>query len=241
MNLKIAPYKKRAMAADSFSLDLRQLTFFEAQTNRERLELIPAVWGATDALTSPESSVRGTGLEQLSLLGAARFSPLVVYVLATRLNEPDMELRAQVVKLLVQVLLPDAQGESAPLDVRSTLGQSLAQMRTRQVFALLEVAENFPDAKEAVVRLLGECTYAGNHLVEIFTNRGMAMWVRKMAIWMCGEVGFLSSLPALERLAGRLEIRLSGQQSMPFLPNDHGGELELLPVLRQAILSLRAP
>jgi hypothetical protein len=229
------------MDADSFSLDLRQLALFEGETSRGRLEMIPAVWSAADALTSTEASVRGSGLEQLSLLGAARFSPLVVYVLATRLNEPDVALRTQVVNLLAQVLLPDAQGEIAPDNVRRTLSQSLAQMRTRQVFALLQVAENAEDTKGAVVRLLGECTYAGNHLVEIFTNRSLALWTRKMAIWMCGEVGFLSTLPALERLAGRLELRLSGQQSMPFLPKDTGDELELLPLLRKAIERLRAP
>lgn len=229
------------MDVDPLSLDLRQLALFEAQTSRGRLELIPAVWSAADALTSAEASVRGGGLEQLSLLGAARFSPLVVYVLATRLNEPDVELRAQVVKLLAQVLLPDAQGEIAPDNVHRTLSHALAQMRTRQVFALLQVAEHVADTRAAVVRLMGECTYAGNHLVEIFTNRSLALWARKMAIWMCGEVGFLSSLPALERLAGRLEIRLSGQQSMPFLPNDNGDELELLPLLRKAIERLRAP
>jgi len=203
--------------------------------------MIPAVWSAADALTSPEVSVRASGLVQLSQLGAARFSPLVVYVLATRLNEPDVALRAQVVNLLAQVLIPDAQGEAAPDNVRRTLSQSLAQMRTRQVFALLQVAENDADTKGAVVRLFGECTYAGNHLVEIFSNRSLALCARKMAIWMCGEVGFLSTTPALERLAGRLEIRLSGQQSMPFLPKDTGDELELLPLLRKAIERLRAP
>ena len=229
------------MQADSFSLDFRQLTLFESENSRASLELIPAVWSAADALTSPEASVRSSGLEQLGMLGAARFSPLVVYMLATRLNEPELELRAQVVKYLAQVLLPDALGELAPEHVRLTLSQSLEQMRTRQVFALLEVAEHVPESQTAVVHLLGECTYAGNHLVEIFSNRGLPLWVRKMAIGMCGEVGFLSTLPALERWVGRLETRLNGQQSMPFLPNAHGDELELVPFLRQAIERLRAP
>ena len=235
-------FKKGAMDADSFPLDMGQLALFEAaEASRARLELYPAVWGAADALTSPDETLRRNGLEELSRLGAARYSPLVVYVLATRLSEANLEMRVKVVELLAQVLLPDAEGKYAPHPVRLTLGQSLAQMRTRQVFALLQAVEAAPQAWDAVVRLLGECSYAGNHLAEIFSNRSLPMWARKMSIAMCGEVGFLSSLPSLERLAGRLEARQSGQQSMPFLPKDAGDEMELLPVLRQAIERLHAP
>ena len=67
------------------------------------------------------------------------------------------------------------------------------------------------------------------------------MWARKLSIVMCGEVGFLTALPALERLAGRLEARQIGQQSMPFLPKDSGDESKLLPALKPAIGRLRAP
>lgn len=230
------------MDADSFSLELNQLTLFETtQPSQGRLELFPAVWGAADALTSPEEAIRKSGLAELRRLGAARFSPLVVYVLATRLNEPNLQLRAEIVKMLAQVLQPDAQGKYAPDQVRLTLAQSLAQMRTRQVFALLQAVETDPDVQTAVIRLLGECTYGGNHLVDIFNNRSLPMWARKLSILMCGEVGFVSTLPALERLAGRLEARQNGQQSMPFLPKDVGDETTLLPVLRQAIERLKAP
>lgn len=230
------------MEPDAISLDIGQLTLFETtEASRARLELFPAVWGAADALTSPEESVRRTGLEDLSRLGAARFSPLVVYVLATRLTEPNLAMRAQVVRLLAQVFQPDAEGKHAPAQVRLTLGQALAQMRTRQVFALLQAAEAEADIRSAVVRLLGECSYAGNHLVDIFGNRSLPMWARQLSIAMCGEVGFLSTLPALERLAARLEARQNGQQSMPFLSKDPGDELQLLPTLRKAIEHLKAP
>lgn len=230
------------MDADSFSLELNQLTLFETtESSQARLELFPAVWGAADALTSPDETVRRNGLVELSRLGAARFSPLVVYVLATRLNEPNLELRIEVVKLLAQVLQPDSHGKYAPDHVRLTLSQSLAQMRTRRVFALLQTIEADLNVQPAVVRILAECTYGGNHLVDIFSNRSLPMWARKLSIIMCGEVGFVSTLPALERLAGRLEARQNGQQSMPFLPKDSGDEIGLLPVLRQAIERLKAP
>jgi predicted O-linked N-acetylglucosamine transferase (SPINDLY family) len=230
------------MDADPFSLELSQLTLFEtAASSQARLELFPAVWAAADALTSPDEATRRTGLAELSRLGAARFSPLVVYVLATRLNEPDLPMRAQAARLLAQVLQPVADGKYAPDNVRLTLKQALAQMRTRQVFALLQAVEADAEVQPCVVTLLGECSYAGNHLVDIFSNRSLPMWARKLSIVMCGEVGFLTALPALERLAGRLEARQNGQQSMPFLPKDSGDKGELLPILKQAIARLRAP
>lgn len=230
------------MDADSFFLESGQLTLFEtAESSRARLELFPAVWGAADALTSPDETMRRKGLAELKRLNAARFSPLVVYLLATRLSEPSLPLRVEVVKLLADVLQPDAQGKFAPDQVRFTLAQSLAQMRTRQVFALLQAVEADPSAQAAVVRLLGECTYGGNHLVDIFSNRSLPMWARKLSIAMCGDVGFVSTLPALERLADRLEARQNGQQAMPFLPKDSEMEADLLPALRWAIERLRAP
>lgn len=227
---------------NSASLEMEQLSLFgNPESSAGLLELFPAVWQATDALASPDVTVRCTGLEQLSLLEAARFSPLVVYVLASRLTEPSLALRAKVVELLAQVLKPAADGKAAPEAVRQTMGQALRQMRTRQIFALLEVAEHHPEGRDSVVSLLGECSYTGNHLVDILNNRSLPFWVRKMSIRLCGEVGFLATLPALERLAGRLEGRLNGQQSMPFLPKDAGNETELLPLLRQAIERLQAP
>jgi hypothetical protein len=56
-----------------------------------------------------------------------------------------------------------------------------------------------------------------------------------------GTVGYLEAIPALERLAARLEARLSGQQAMTFAPPSQSEENELLPIVRSVLHLLQAP
>ena len=230
------------MDPDSQLPDLHQLAFFEyGKTSQGRLELYPAVWSAAEALASPELTTRKAGMAQLCELGAARFSPLLAYLIATRLIEPDIELRLMIIQELVKVFQPDSDGLLAPEKVRSTLEGYMCQMRTRQVFALLEVVERDPEIAVSVVRLFNECAYAGNHLIEIVLNRNIPVKYRRLGIYFLGVIGYVTALPALERLAGRLETRMNGQQAMPFIVNEANDEINLLPELRQTIDRLSAP
>ena len=77
------------------------------------LELFPAVWTAAENLIAPEIEQRRLALEELERMGALRFSVLVVYLLATRLEEPDLPLRVKILELLGELLLPDAPGDSS--------------------------------------------------------------------------------------------------------------------------------
>src|SRR5512143_2370969 len=77
------------------------------------LELFPEVWSATEAITSADATVRRAGLETLLETGAQRLSPLVAYVLATRLTDPEIELRCRVIILLAGILTNDPHGNPA--------------------------------------------------------------------------------------------------------------------------------
>ncbi len=205
------------------------------------LELFPAVWGAIEGLTRPEASRRRIALDELSALGAARFSSLVVYVLATRLTDPDIETRARVVEILGRVIVPDEQGNPTPDVVLYHLNTYLSQMRTRQVYALLQVLEHKPELTPEVGRLLNACPYAGNHLADILVSKKTPLPIRRQAVRVIGEVGFLDALPALERMHTRIESRLNGQQRMPFAPSVSDDELALLPDIQRTLSVLRSP
>lgn len=84
---------------------------------------------------------------------------------------------------------------------------SLAGMRTRQIFALLQVIEFDKSADEAVSSLLGYCSFAGGHLAQILGNRTAPLSIRRQAAHCIGRIGYLDALPALERLVSRLESR----------------------------------
>ncbi|MBN2146036.1 MAG: hypothetical protein JW726_01565 [Anaerolineales bacterium] len=230
------------MDLNPLSLETAQPALFEyGEAATGTLELFPAVWSAAEELVSPESSTRHKGLDRLLEMGAARLSPLVAYLFATRLSDTDLHLRVRVVYALGSLMVPDVKGYVAPEPVRRYLAQALSQMRTRQIFALLEVAVEDPGAANVVARLLNACPYAGSHLAEILVERKNPVPIRRTAARLIGLVGYLDAIPALERLLSRIEARRAGQQSMPFAPPTASDEADLYPAIKEALARLNAP
>jgi HEAT repeat protein len=205
------------------------------------LELFPAVWGLAEALCGPDVSQRREALARLEELGAPRLSPLVAYLIGTRLGDPDLGVRGRAVRILGDLLTPDPHGKVTPETVRRYENAFLSQMRTRRVFNLLEVAVADPEATPHISRVLDASPYAGRHLSDIALDRMMPLPHRKQAVLFIGTVGYLEAIPALERLAARLEARLSGQQAMTFAPPSQSEENELLPIVRSVLHLLQAP
>jgi hypothetical protein len=229
------------MVTKTASSRLRQPSLFSLEESTGRVELFPAVWNAVEDLTMPDPKLRRSALGRLIEINAPRFSPIVAYVLVTCLTDPDLAFRTQVVKTLGEILVPDGDGRPAPDEVRKCLGHYLGRARTRQVFALLQVTANDPDMEGHVARLLDACPYAGNHMVDIVSDHKLPLEIRKQAVRMIGRVGYLEALPALDRLAARLETRINGQRTMPFAPPPGSNESDLLPGLQATLAILRAP
>ncbi len=215
--------------------------FGPENTSTGSAELFPAIWNAAEDLANPIPSVRQLALDCLENTGAARISPLVSYLIATRLNDPNLELRSHVVRVLGDVLAPDANGDTAPEGVTTQLAYYLSDMRTRQVFSLVQVLVHTPELAPQVIRILNVCIFAGNHLIEMANSRKMSLEIRRKAIWLIGQVGYLEAIPALEHLQIRMETRISGQQSMPFAPPLGVDDSDLLPDVKVALVTLRSP
>ena len=205
------------------------------------IELFPAVWGALGDLTTEDKNIRAAALDELVELNAARFSPVVSYILVTRVTEPNIELRTRIIATLGEVLLPDSNGYPAPEDVRSSLYHYLSGFRTRQIYALLQASAEINSLEDHVSRLLNASRFAGNHLIEILNDPKTPLEIRKQAAVMIGKVGYLSTLPALEKLAGRLEARISSQTAMNFATQKNLSDSDLLPMVEEALRALRAP
>ena len=230
------------MDLDTLYLTPVQPTFFEViETASGLVELFPAVWSAAEGLTSPDVRARNTAFNRLLELGAPHLSPLISYLLATRILEPDLTLRCRIVQTLGELLVVDEDGHQAPDAVRRHMISYLAHMRTRSIFCLLQTAIANPNLEAHITRLLNTCPHAGTHLSEIASDRGAPLPVRQQAVHFVGQVGFLEAVPALERLAARLEARRNGQQTMPFAPPPATqDESELLPEIRQTLWMLRS-
>ena len=87
--------------------------------------------------------------------------------------------------------------------------------------------------------LLGASSFAGNHLVDILEDRKNPLPIRKQAALMIGQVGYVYTLPAMGKIAARLEAHLEGQTTMSFTSQKPSREIELLPLVHEAINALR--
>lgn len=229
------------MQRKSIITDLPQPPLFSLEESTGKIELFPAVWSAAEQLIHPEADVRRNGIQQLVDLQAPRFSSLVAYLLATRLTDPDLSVRGQVVRVLGEVLMPDSKGNPAPEEVRYKLTDYLSQMHTRETYSLLQVLADQPELESYVTQLFDACPFASNHLVDILVDRSTALEIRIHAAEEIGKVGYLEALPQLERLEARLESRMNGQRAMSFISVAKSEEHELLPAIHRALVLLRAP
>ena len=207
------------------------------------LELFPSVWTALEDLISPEIERRRSAVERLEQLGALRFSPLAAYMMATRLEELDVPLRTRIVHLLGDLLSNDTSATPVVNAVRQQITAYLAHARTRTIYCILQSAAYDPRLESDLTRLLNVCPYAGSHMTDILANRRNPLPIRKEAAHYVGIVGYLDAIPALERIASRLETRLSGQEAMPFVSTSQPPEVEegLLPYIYASLLLLKVP
>jgi hypothetical protein len=219
-------------------IESSQLLLFDLYGDAEGIvELFPAVWSAAENLTSPDPILRMEAIERLIEMDAARLSPLIAYILATRVVEPDIDIRFKVVKALGELVSPPSGAMRTPGVVWNHIKAHLSMMRRREVYSLLQVAEEYPSSISNVAYLLNMCSYASNALGDILLDRKAPLPIRRQAINFVGRVGFLDAIPALERLSSRLESRLEGQTAMPFAPPKGSDETSLLPAV-QATLTL---
>ena len=202
-------------------------------------ELFPAVWASMEKLTFPNQEDRLVGLDQLIGLNAHQLSPLVAYVLTTFIMDPDITFRFKVVNVLGEIYSGEGYGVSVAEDVKMILRNYLSQMRRRHIYALLQVAYFHRSAETSVASLLRRCSHAGGTLSDIFLDRKIPVQIRRQAINFSGVVGFLETIPDLEKLANRLEAQVNGQQTMVFAPLSDNQEKSLLPMVQTALTLLK--
>src|SRR4030067_636168 len=226
---------------DTEPIPILQLPLFvygESVTNI--VELFPTVWKAAEGLTSPVSVTRQRGLDALLELGAHRVSPLVAYMIATCVNDPDIYIRRRIVFVLADLIASDSNGKHPPEEVRKVVSNYLHNMNEATVFGLIEVAVADQQTEKSIYHLFNICPYVGRYLGEILTQWKNPLPIRQKAIYFIGLVGYLEALPVLERLFNRLEARQNGQFVMSFTSPSIKSDDDILPYLRIAINQLSA-
>ena len=219
--------------------------------------VIPSVdpWMAGEMFVSPHIEERRRGFAILFGSEAARRSPLTHQLLASRLDEPDLQLRAQIAQALADYFEIRGYDYRSPPETRAAVAAHLRKFDRAQVLALLELqppegvlrdrrANHAGLASSRVrvaclARLLERIPNASAHLTRIAGDRAVAFGLRRAAVELIGEVGFTDALAPLEGLEARLEGRRAGQLTMTFAPADHPDDQQLLPALKETLRLLR--
>lgn len=158
-------------------------------------------------MVSPNSVEREKALDYLLDQGAPAKSPLIAYLLATRLSDPDLEVRFHIVKALGAVIVRDDEGEELLDPVLRQLQSYLAYLNTEQILDLLEVSEQYLSAEESLIGIFRLASYAGNRLSGIVNDRKKPLGIRQKAIYFCGEAGYLEASTTLKVLVSKIEKR----------------------------------
>jgi len=170
-------------------------TFFQNPENRTVLE----------ALIASDAEVREQAIEDLVSLEDFREQPLAVYLLATRLLDPVLEIRFRAVQALGYLLDFDSPVEGLPDRSFRTLTAYTTQLDKEQFIKLLEVSVHYLAAEEAIVNILKLCSYAGKALGGIVNDRKLPVEIRQQALNFCGEVGYLNTAISIKNLIQRIE------------------------------------
>jgi len=218
-----------------------QLGLFEFEkTATGTAELFPAVWRAMEGIASPDANVRDQSLDELISLDAPRLSPLVAYMLATRLVDPNIKFRKRIIQTLGDII-SNANREKMPLEVRRHLKAHCAVVGRGTVLAMLEVADFDPSVESQIAVIFNLCSHSGAILTELIADRKVPVLLRQQAIYYIGKVGFVEAIPRLERLADRLTSRRNGQKRMSFAPPNEPDESTLLEEVQIALQQLNEP
>lgn len=182
------------------------------------LELFPGVWLAAEQLGSQDVNLRHTALDELMRTNAPRISPLIGYLLTTRILDPDLKLRIRIVELLANVMRRDSNGKYAVDAVRSQIIAGLTYLGDVAVIALLELAVQDETLIPHISKLLNFVPKAGDTLKDLAGDREKTINLRKKAIFFIGKIGYVDAVGELKRLRNRIETRQDSQKRMPFAP-----------------------
>jgi hypothetical protein len=216
-------------------IDIQLPLFAYGEPAENLADLLPVVWNATEALSSPDVVTRQHGIDTLLELGAQRASPLVGFMMATCITDPDIYIRRRVVYILADLVKTAQEEKQVNENIRITVNNYLHNMGEGTLAGILEVAVMDPQVDQAICQILNQCPYAGRYLGEILSDWKNPLPIRQKAIHFVGLVGYTEALPVLERLLDRLEARQTSQYAMSFASSSAKSDEDILPYLRIAI------
>ena len=115
--------------------------------------------------------MRHSGLDDLLASQAARVSPLLAYLVVTRLFDPDEGMRIRVVEALANILRRDVKGQYAPEEVRARIISGLSQLGDPGLLSLIEVGVDHEELHTHIAKLINFAPHTGRFLKDLAGDR----------------------------------------------------------------------
>ena len=163
------------------------------------------LWETAEGLISPDPYLRESALDQLKEIDGFYRSPLIAYLLVSRISDPELEIRFHLIQLLGSLVDYDAPGQHLTDQALSIAKDALDQMNKFHLIMLLEVSDSYLVAESAIKSILKLSSYAGDILSGIVNDWKLPISIRQQAVFFCGESGYISSRPTLQNLIQRVE------------------------------------
>jgi len=163
------------------------------------------LWETAEGLVSTDSYLRESALTQLEEIEGFYRSPLIAYLLVSRISEPELEIRFHFIQLLGSLVDYDSPGQQLTDKALCIAKGALDQMDKFQLIRLLEVSDSYLAAESAIKSILKLSSYAGSVLSGIVNDWKLPISIRQQAVFYCGEGGYLNSRPTLQNLIQRVE------------------------------------
>jgi hypothetical protein len=163
------------------------------------------LWKLAEELISSDPDARDRALDILVERDVFRESPLMAYLLATRITDQDLSVRFHVLQALGKILDLEQPKLMADDRVLQSLNVIFSEINRDQLISLLEVAEKYLSAESSVSAILRFCSYAGNALSGIVNDRKTPPGIRIQAVYFCGEVGYLETSSSIENMLRRIK------------------------------------
>jgi hypothetical protein len=181
---------------------------------------IGRLWEAASNLISSDPDLRDRAIDQLIELDGYQDSPLITYILFTRLAEPDLEIRFHIVRLLGSLLDFESTGPHFTDRALKRVHYELGQLDLIRLVNLLEVSSHYLSSVPDVENILKLYSYAGESLGGIVNDRKYPVDIRQQAIFYCGTLGLMSSKTNLEILIRRVERARESNQRTKIRDNE---------------------
>jgi len=196
-------------------------------------------WQAAEMLTSPDNLTREQGLDLLQNSPLPGQAPLIAYLLADKLTDPELSIRRQSLQILGNLLAEEQQTFDPGNQVIRHLHGALLQFTREDYLKMLEISQEYLSAEDDLIMVLRLCSFAGSHLGGIVYDRKTDLALRKKAIYFAGRVGFIEIKEMLERLLQRVErIRDQADQQDRSIPGGYEELEALYPFAVGALLRL---